>query len=126
MAWALGLTNQWWEPFGLIVPAPPPEYFWPDGVANESSVEAYAHIFRERGFVDCESGDHEKGMLKIALYTRDGEVTHVARQLPNGRWTSKLGKCEDIEHTLEGLVSDGPFAYGAATHFFRRLAVRGK
>ena len=31
------------------------------------------------------------------------EVTHAARQLPSGKWTSKLGDADDIEHnTLEG------------------------
>ncbi len=30
--------------------------------------------------------------------------THVARQLPSGLWTSKLGNAEDLEHTLDGLA----------------------
>lgn len=27
----------------------------------------------------------------------------MARQLPSGLWTSKMGKAEDIEHEVEGL-----------------------
>ncbi len=49
----------------------------------------------------------EGGVTKVAIY---GDIdadswTHAARQLPNGKWTSKLGDFEDIEHdTPEGLV----------------------
>jgi hypothetical protein len=42
------------------------------------------------------------GWQTIALYSADGELTHAARRLDNGRWTSKLGPDIDIEHdTLE-------------------------
>jgi hypothetical protein len=45
-------------------------------------------------------------------------VKHAARQLPTGRWTSKLGKAVDIEHdTPEGVT--GP-VYGAVVKFLRR------
>ena len=32
-----------------------------------------------------------------------GIPTHAARQLRSGRWTSKLGQAEDIEHELRAL-----------------------
>lgn len=32
-----------------------------------------------------------------------GIPSHAARQLPNGRWTSKCGQAEDIEHDLRDL-----------------------
>ena len=58
-------------------------------------------VFRSLGFVMRDDGDHEIGLEKIALYaTDDDEYTHVARQLPSGKWTSKLGGLEDIEHDL--------------------------
>jgi len=50
----------------------------------------------------------------------DGEPTHVARQLPSGRWTSKMGFLEDIEHTVDALRG---FYYGAVTQILKR-AVR--
>jgi hypothetical protein len=44
------------------------------------------------------------GFEKIAIYVLDEKPQHAARQLPNGKWTSKLGQYEDIEHNaLEGL-----------------------
>jgi hypothetical protein len=34
------------------------------------------------------------------------EPTHAARQLPSGRWTSKLVLREDIEHDLHALSGE--------------------
>ena len=44
--------------------------------------------------------------------------THVARQLTNGKWTSKLGRCEDIEHDTPDDVADG--VYGEVMQFMQR------
>ena len=45
-------------------------------------------------------------MEKVAIYAIGGRTKHMARQLPSGAWTSKLGDLEDIEHeslsALEG------------------------
>src|ERR1700691_1845994 len=59
-----------------------------------------------RGFFACKDGSLEPGVEKIAIYgTGDPGLeapTHAALQLESGKWTSKLGKCEDIVHnTLE-------------------------
>jgi hypothetical protein len=41
----------------------------------------------------------------VALYADgQGVPLHAARQWPDGRWTSKLGAMEDIEHALQDLV----------------------
>jgi hypothetical protein len=58
-------------------------------------------------------------MDKVALYmTSDGEISHAARQLPSGRWTSKLGAYEDIEHnTLAAIEGD---AYGMVAQILKR------
>ena len=40
----------------------------------------------------------EDGCDKIALDADEGFFTHVARQLVDGRCTSKLGSSEDIVH----------------------------
>ena len=51
---------------------------------------------------------------------RKGEFTHVALQLPTGRWTSKLGGLEDIEHdTLKALEG---IDYGEPVRFMKRPA----
>ncbi|MCG8587287.1 MAG: hypothetical protein MI757_21490 [Pirellulales bacterium] len=44
--------------------------------------------------------------------------THAARQLPDGRWTSKLGKAEDIEHDSANDVAGG--LYGEVVEFMKR------
>jgi hypothetical protein len=56
-------------------------------------------------------------MEKVALYATDEGPAHAARQLSNGRWTSKLGRDEDIEHELEGLAGSH---YGAVVQFLQR------
>jgi hypothetical protein len=43
---------------------------------------------------------------KVALFAKDGRVTHAARQLPSGRWTSKLGSDVDIEHELYAIEGE--------------------
>jgi len=67
----------------------------------------------------CESRELESGYRKIALYADTaGKPTHVARQLANGEWTSKIGKNEDIVHaTLDQLEGD---QYGHIVRIFRK------
>ncbi|MEG4575444.1 hypothetical protein QUA56_22590 [Microcoleus sp. N3A4] len=56
--------------------------------------------------------------VKWVLYGNpDGEPTHAARQLPNGKWTSTLGRWEDIEHELDGLTSE---MYGSVKQVLKR------
>jgi hypothetical protein len=119
MSWAVEDKRNW-EPWGIIVPAPPPEYHWP--VEDHSgTVRAYTLALATKGYAPCENGLLEEGVTKIALYTVGDDVRHVARQLPSGRWTSKIGRAEDIEHTLEALYGGPPpYEYGEATHFFSR------
>jgi hypothetical protein len=73
-----------------------------------------------RGFEECTSPDPEPGFEKVAVFeNEDGEACHVAKLLRSGRWSSKLGKWEDIEHSLPGL--EGPYpAYGRAVTFMRK------
>ncbi|TAF36353.1 MAG: hypothetical protein EAZ69_10585 [Oscillatoriales cyanobacterium] len=47
----------------------------------------------------------------------NGIPTHAARQLANGKWTSKLGWLEDIEHELDGLTGD---RYGVVGQILKR------
>ena len=63
-------------------------------------------------------------MEKLAIYGDEHGFTHVARQLENGRWTSKLGEQWDIEHELEavaGQESAWPaYRYGSVVAFMSR------
>jgi hypothetical protein len=71
------------------------------------------------GFQRCDSADLEPDVQKIAIFAKtNGEPTHVARQLPNGKWTSKLGDWEDIEHELAGI--EGEKMYGSMRQILKK------
>ena len=112
IAHACGARGEWWEPvLGRFWPLGPPYY--------NRKIESLIRVFERRGFVVCDSPEHEPEYEKIAVYGSGGAYTHVARQLSeDGTWTSKLGKEDDICHaTLEVLV--GP-KYGDVVKIMRR------
>jgi hypothetical protein len=81
-------------------------------------VQAYAL----QGYVQCSDGAQESGFEKIAVYAvrsgTDMVPTHAARQLTDGRWTSKLGPCEDIDHDVPEALN-GPL-YVSPVFFLKR------
>lgn len=85
-------------------------------------MSAFVKAFATEGFSPCKNGTLEDGFEKIAIFAvrRDGKLVpeHAARQLADGRWTSKMGSDEDIEHVSVGDVV-GP-EYGKAVKFLRR------
>jgi hypothetical protein len=116
IAWAASDETRWWWPDALEI------YYWPIGIPRENTLEAFVAAYSRLGYDLCEDGSLEEGFTKLALYAGlhigSNAITHAARQLPNGKWTSKLGSCEDIEHTtVEAL--DGP-SYGRAICFLKR------
>lgn len=111
IAWAVGETDRWWWPI-------PSSYYWPEVVPRQLTVQAFVQAFQTAGFEVCADRRVEPGLEKIAIYARLGQPTHAARQLPNGRWTSKLGRSVDIEHTDPDAVS-GP-QYGTPVVFMKR------
>ena len=100
IAWAAGDDRRWWWPDSQYI-----EY-WPEGVPREVTVEAFQQAFQTIGYEVCPDDSLEPGYQKIAIYAdSNGKPTHIARQLENGKWTSKLGQYEDIEHeNLPGLA----------------------
>jgi len=68
-------------------------------------------------FAKCATGDPEEGYQKVAIYADAGKVKHMARQLPDGRWTSKLGQSFDISHILPGIEGTD---YGKVVLFLRK------
>jgi hypothetical protein len=97
LAWAGHETTRCWHPsaFGGL--------YWPGGEGADTTQEWVA-AFTRLGYVECGSATHEIGVERLAIYADAGLPLHIARQLPNGWWTSKLGPREDIEHELHGLV----------------------
>ena len=111
-AWSLEEDDRRWDPHE--------DYYWPPNIERELSIKTIIQIYEAFGYETCNTGTLEAGYEKIAIYADStGELTHVARQLLNGRWTSKLGRFEDIEH---GSVDDltGPL-YGQVVMYMRRI-----
>jgi hypothetical protein len=112
IAWAAGDTERWWWPVAG------PFAYWPPDIPVQESLDAFIKAFGSIGFTPCENANVEEGYEKVALYVdRNGKPTHAARQLPNGRWTSKLGRIEDIEHELEGVTG---LVYGSVAQILKR------
>jgi hypothetical protein len=108
IAWAAGETHRpWWQG----------RFYWPAGVPCDETIDAFLQAYQTLGYIPCADGTLEAGFEKIALYALSGVPKHAARQLPSGRWSSKLGSAEDIEHDLDGLVG---VLYGAAVQFLKR------
>ena len=110
-------TTEKWAPYS--------NYTWFKGFHKYSifdfpqeDLDSYKKGFASIGYDDFSHGSLEKGFEKIALYVSGKHVKHIARQLENGHWTSKLGDYQDIEHyTLNVLESD---EYGYAKIFMKR------
>lgn len=110
IAWAAKDTERWWEP-GL---------FWPVEITGEPDygIASLETAFQSLGYLECSDDTLESGFEKVALYGSGFLYTHAARQLPNGNWTSKLGKSEDIRHDTPDDIAGG--IYGEVVEFMRR------
>ena len=91
--------------------------YWPIP-KREVSLTCFKEAFASLGYQ--ESGDGlEAGYEKIAIYVFEGLPTHAAKQLPDGRWKSKLGPSEDIEHNTVKAVEDD-CCYGRVIQYMKR------
>jgi hypothetical protein len=115
VAYAAGDETKKWDPTGF----PSPSYYWPPNAKRGDEVNSLESCFEEIGFKKCYNGDLEHGYEKIAIYAKDdGNWTHVAKQLSDGAWSSKLGDFEDIRHQkCQWLHSH---VYGQVVSFMRR------
>lgn len=118
IAWAAtGSTTEWWSHI--------PGYKWP--AANRSPhIDSLVAVFLGLGFEQRSPSETTLDPLyeKVALYARDGEWQHAARQLPDGKWTSKLGLDEDIEHDDPGCLCGD--SYGVVHCIMRRPRASGQ
>lgn len=112
VAWAMGETDTWWWPI------PEHESYWLPHVPRQETLEAFIQLFNKVGYEICLTPIYENNFQKIAIYVLNEKPTHVARQLNNGKWTSKLGSNEDIiHHELQGLEGE---KYGKVTIIMKR------
>ena len=94
------------------------ESYWPEGAPREYTLAAYVAAYAQLGYEACDSSGREAGFEKVAIFVNDeGVPAHAARQLVTGRWTSKLGDWEDIDHQLEDVEGD---SYGSVAVVLRR------
>lgn len=110
LAWAAGENYRWWEP----------GRFWPCPLLGTAfTIDDLIAALRTVGYDLCADGTLETGFEKVALFG-DGydDPTHVARQLADGHWTSKLGDWEDVEHDTADAVGGG--GYGEIFWYMRR------
>ena len=117
IAWAAGFNDDWWD-------ARNPDTFWPSGLPRGDTVDVVVGGLATVGYERCEDGLLEDGVEKVAIYASGEYFQHIARQLPSGKWTSKLGSQYDTEHELEALTSTanrgGPVQYGEVVAYMRR------
>lgn len=105
---------------GEVLMGPERGYIWPSGAPANHNLSSFEIAIAEYGYQPCDSSALDPGWEKIALFGIPDHVDHAARQLSSGRWTSKLGKEEDIEHDTAEAVCGG--VYGPLLAFFKRPA----
>jgi hypothetical protein len=103
VAWALGDTENWWEP--------DEDYLWLPHLELDDRLQTIQRFFEYFGFERVLQPDWENQLEKIALYSNDGLFcSHVAKQTVDGHWTSKLGVSFDVNHSLMTL-KDGIYGH---------------
>jgi len=111
LAWSLGIDDDVLSSFD--------GHTWPGNAPrNDAFIMTVVIMYESRGFCLCTDGSLEGGYDKIALYVQGNKFTHVARQLENGKWTSKMGADVDIEHDAPDDLA-GP-CYGCVATFMKR------
>lgn len=111
IAWAASDDTRWYEP------DPYGQYYWPNGINRDYTIEAYINLYESLGYTRCDNGDLEDGFLKVAVFAITDIPTHAARQMDDGNWTSKLGKNIDVRHSIFSIVNG---VYGEVVQYLRR------
>lgn len=107
----------------------PSVFYWPDDDDNpdaywpisrkDISLDCFVEMFAHLGYEKCDDGSLEAGYEKVVIYIFEGKPSHAAKQLEDGRWKSKLGLAQDIEHNSVKAVED-EVCYGTATQYLRK------
>jgi hypothetical protein len=114
VAWIERDLDRWWEP----------GFYWPLGIpepVSDADLDCYIELFESLGYELCKSPDLEQGYLKVAIYCEQGRFQHVAKQLPNGEWSSKIGPLHDVRHEgIDLLEGVGVWNLAQAEVYMRR------
>lgn len=111
IAYAAGDESREWWPIG--------SKYWPPDVPRTPNLDAFEQAFRNLGFEPCESKDLEPDFEKVAIYGLGPDsVKHMAKQVEDGAWSSKLGLQWDIRHkSIDGVVNAD---YGSVLRVMKR------
>ena len=122
IAWAAEDTTRRWWPRDRWSYPPSRSIYWPEEAECSTLPCAFVQAYQTIGYQLCSDGTLEEGITKIALYAKEKEsikqATHASRQLPCGKWTSKLGDLFDITHASV-LDLEGP-CYGKVVCYLSR------
>ena len=110
IGWAAGDSDNWWWPSD--------DSYWPNNVPRVNSIENFILAFQTLGYEKCDNGNFEARYEKVALYAVANIPQHMARQLPSGKWASKLGPQWDIQHSQAESVENNE--YGQIVLYMRR------
>ena len=117
IAWAAGDASKWWWPG-----AGGKEY-WPSHAPRTETLDAFRQVFAAHCYSECTGEDLESDFEKIVIFAdAAGLPLHAARQMPSGKWISKIGEREDIEHALHDL---GGNEYGPVVQLMKRAVPAG-
>jgi hypothetical protein len=116
IAWAAKEDFQPWWP----VPWENSDCYWPENAPKEETLEAFIKAFETMGYRKCADDRLESGYEKVAIYAdENGYPLHMARQLYDGKWTSKLGRegFDIVHNSLDGLTNS---RYGKVAQTLKR------
>jgi len=116
IAWAASESDRWWEPDSQL------NYYWPPNVVREYTLSAYIEAYRSLGYEICASEALEVDIEKVAIFADGDWPTHAARQLSDGKWTTKFGRAEDIDHIDLNCLTGG--IYGRVHVFMQRIRIK--
>lgn len=128
IAHAAGENDRWWWAVDKSIAGN--DVFWFNNIPPQATLENFILAFAKLAYKPCKDSKLEKGFEKVAIYvsTKDeiyapkGSPIHIARQLQDGRWTSKLGQDVDINyHTLQSLEGK---IYGVVKQILKRKIVK--
>lgn len=120
IAWAYHITDRWMWPNTGEYAFLDGVHYWPSDKIMDCDVRNFIDAFKLKGYQLCHDGDFEEGFRKVAFYVTPDttECTHAARQLTNGKWTSKLGRSNDIQHGTPEAIEN--YDYGKVYCFMKR------
>jgi hypothetical protein len=100
LSWALGITWTRYDPIPRCA-----GYYWFPGIPRKWDEPTLRTVFENHNFRVAQDYELEPGYEKVVFYIDEtGIPRHFARQLPSGRWTSKIGDLNDIEHDTLDLI----------------------